>query len=105
MKMKLYVLSLFVGMAAVCGMAAESLSLDGSWSFRFEEGKPLEEVLTLTNQAVVEALDGLPAHKLHCSVLAEEAVKAALRDYYKKNGIAYDHELLKDTTSCDHCEV
>ena len=44
MKMKLYVLSLFVGMAAVCGMAAESLSLDGSWSFRFEEGKPLEEV-------------------------------------------------------------
>ena len=44
MKMKLYVLSLFVGMAAVCGMAAESLSLDGSWSFRFEEGKTLEEV-------------------------------------------------------------
>ena len=43
MKMKLYVLSLFVGMAAVRGMAAESLSLDGSWSFRFEEGKPLEE--------------------------------------------------------------
>ena len=38
----------------------------------------------------MEALDGLPAHKLHCSVLAEEAVKAALKDYYDKNGIAYD---------------
>ena len=43
MKMKSHVLSLFVGMSAVCGMAAESLSLDGSWGFRFEEGKPLEE--------------------------------------------------------------
>ncbi|MBE6990177.1 MAG: Fe-S cluster assembly scaffold protein NifU [Ruminococcaceae bacterium] len=84
-----------------CGSAIASSSM----ATEMIKGKPLEEVLTLTNQAVVEALDGLPAHKLHCSVLAEEAVKAALRDYYKKNGIAYDHELLKDTTSCDHCEV
>lgn len=53
-------------------------------------GKPISEVLTLTNKAVVEALDGLPAHKIHCSVLAEEAVKAAVKDYYEKNGIAYD---------------
>ena len=46
--------------------------------------------MTLSNKAVVEALDGLPAHKLHCSVLAEEAVKAAVKDYYDKNGIAYN---------------
>lgn len=48
-------------------------------------GKPVSEALTLTNQAVVEALDGLPAHKVHCSVLAEEAVKNALKDYYERN--------------------
>lgn len=48
-------------------------------------GKPVSEALTLTNRAVVEALDGLPAHKVHCSVLAEEAVKNALKDYYERN--------------------
>ena len=53
-------------------------------------GKPLSEALQLTNKAVTEALDGLPAHKLHCSVLAEEAIKSAVRDYYDKNGIEYD---------------
>ena len=45
------------------------------------KGKPLSEVKNLTNKAVTEALDGLPAHKIHCSVLAEEAIKAALEDY------------------------
>ena len=54
------------------------------------KGKPLKETLELTNKAVAEALDGLPAHKLHCSVLAEEAIRAAVKDYYDKNGIAYD---------------
>ena len=53
-------------------------------------GKPLDDALKLSNQAVVEALDGLPAHKLHCSVLAEEAVRAAIKDYYDKKGIAYN---------------
>ncbi len=48
------------------------------------KGKPLSEALLLTNKAVTEALDGLPAHKLHCSVLAEEAIKAAVNDYYSK---------------------
>lgn len=51
-------------------------------------GKPVSEALALTNKAVVEAPDGLPAHKIHCSVLAEESVKKALQDYYEKNGIA-----------------
>ena len=57
------------------------------------KGKPISEALKLTNKAVVEALDGLPAVKIHCSVLAEEAIKAAVKDYYDKNGIQYDEEL------------
>lgn len=59
------------------------------------KGKPISEALKLTNEAVVEALDGLPAVKIHCSVLAEEAIKAAVKDYYDKNGIQYDKELFK----------
>ena len=54
------------------------------------KGKPVEDALKLTNQAVVEALDGLPAVKVHCSVLAEQAIKAALADYYKRQGIEND---------------
>ena len=63
------------------------------------KGKPLSEALNLTNKAVVEALDGLPAVKVHCSVLAEQAVKAAVADYYQRRGVpcpidldAFDHE-------------
>lgn len=59
------------------------------------KGKPIGEALKLTNKAVVEALDGLPAVKIHCSVLAEEAIKAAVKDYYDKNGIQYNKELFK----------
>ena len=51
------------------------------------KGKRVEEALGLTNAAVAEALDGLPAYKMHCSVLAEEAIKAALADYYQKQGL------------------
>ena len=67
------------------------------------KGKPIAEALALTNKAVVEALDGLPTHKIHCSVLAEEAVKAALKDYYEKNNIPYDKSLFPDCDSCAHC--
>ena len=66
------------------------------------KGKPVSEALELTNKAVVEALGGLPAVKIHCSVLAEEAVKAAVKDYYDKNGIEYDPEQFKEG-SCAHC--
>ena len=59
-------------------------------------GKTVEEALDLSNKAVVEALDGLPVHKLHCSVLAEQAVRAAVKDYYDRRGISYDPELFKD---------
>ena len=51
------------------------------------KGKPVSEALKLTNKAVVEALDGLPPVKVHCSVLAEQAIKQALADYYRRNGI------------------
>ena len=69
-----------------CGSAIASSSM----ATEMIKGKPVSEALQLTNRAVVEALDGLPAHKIHCSVLAEEAVKAAVKDYYDKNGVAYD---------------
>ena len=67
------------------------------------KGKPVSEALQLTNRAVVEALDGLPAHKLHCSVLAEEAVRAAIRDYYDRNSIPYGEELRACEGHCDTC--
>ena len=49
------------------------------------KGKPVDEAMELTNKAVAEALDGLPAYKMHCSVLAEEAIRNALEDYYQKH--------------------
>ena len=69
-----------------CGSAIASSSM----ATELIKGKPLAEALELTNKAVAEALDGLPAHKMHCSVLAEEAIRAAIKDYYDRNGIAYD---------------
>ena len=60
------------------------------------KGKPVSEAVELSNKAVVEALDGLPPIKIHCSVLAEEAIKAAVKDYYDKNGIEYDPETFKE---------
>ena len=63
------------------------------------KGKPVEDAMKLTNQAVVEALDGLPAVKVHCSVLAEQAIKAALSDYYKRQGVV--NEELERCLACD----
>lgn len=54
------------------------------------KGQHISKALELTNKAVVEALDGLPPVKIHCSVLAQEAVQMAVKDYYDKNGISYD---------------
>lgn len=82
-----------------CGSAIASSSM----ATEMIKGKPLSEALTLTNKAVVEALKGLPAHKLHCSVLAEEAVKAAVKDYYDRHGVEYDKEKFKDVGSCTTC--
>ena len=85
-----------------CGSAIASSSM----ATELIKGKPVAEALQLTNKAVAEALDGLPAHKLHCSVLAEEAIKSALKDYYDKNNIEYDNMLFPDCSSCGHgCDV
>lgn len=80
-----------------CGSAIASSSM----ATEMIKNKPLSEALTLTNKAVAEALDGLPAHKMHCSVLAEEAIKNAIKDYYDRNNIEYDSSVFPD---CDHCE-
>lgn len=82
-----------------CGSAIATSSM----ATEMIKGRKIEEALELSNKAVVEALDGLPAHKLHCSVLAEEAVKAAVKDYYDRNGIAYDASLFPDCETCAHC--
>lgn len=84
-----------------CGSAIATSSM----ATEMIKGKKIEDALTLSNKAVVEALDGLPAHKIHCSVLAEEAVKAAVKDYYDKHGIAYDKSLFPDCGSCEECHL
>lgn len=81
-----------------CGSAIASSSM----ATELIKGKPLSEALTLTNKAVAEALDGLPAYKMHCSVLAEEAIKAAIKDYYDKHGVAYDKTLFDEKAECSH---
>ncbi len=82
-----------------CGSAIATSSM----ATEMIKGKPISEALSLSNQAVVEALDGLPAHKIHCSVLAEQAVKAAVKDYYDKNNISYGKELQVCDHDCAHC--
>ena len=82
-----------------CGSAIASSSM----ATELIKGKPVSEAMALTNKAVAEALDGLPAHKLHCSVLAEEAIKAALKDYYDRQGIAYDPAQFPDCAHCEGC--
>lgn len=81
-----------------CGSAIASSSM----ATEMIKGKPVSEALELSNKAVIEALDGLPAQKIHCSVLAEEAVKAAVKDYYDKHSIAYDADLFS-THDCAAC--
>ena len=85
-----------------CGSAIASSSM----ATEMIKGKPLTEVMGLTNRAVAQALDGLPAHKLHCSVLAEESIKSAIKDYYDRHGIEYDHSKFpEDCGSCESCRM
>ena len=83
-----------------CGAAIATSSM----ATEMIKGKSVDEALTLTNKAVVEALDGLPPQKIHCSVLAEEAVKAAVADYYKKNGLEIDFEVNGCGGCCSNCD-
>ena len=80
-----------------CGSAIASSSM----ATEMIKGKTIDEALAVTNRQVVDALGGLPAHKLHCSVLAEESIKAAVKNYYDRNNIPYDHSKFPD---CEHCE-
>ena len=81
-----------------CGAAIATSSI----ATEMIKGKPLSEVLKLTNSAVVSALDGLPPQKIHCSVLAEQAIKSAISDYYRRKGI--DPEpLVGCIGDCDAC--
>ena len=82
-----------------CGAAIATSSI----ATEMIKGKSLEEALKLTNKAVVEALDGLPPAKLHCSVLAEQAMKAAISDYYTRQGID-PTPFVGEIKSCGDCE-
>lgn len=81
-----------------CGSAIASSSM----ATELIKGQPISRALELTNKAVVEALDGLPKQKIHCSVLAEEAVKLALQDYFTKNNIEYDRSKFPNCDCCSH---
>ena len=81
-----------------CGAAIATSSM----ATELVKGKSIDDALALTNSAVVEALEGLPPVKVHCSVLAEEAIKAAVADYYKRNGIDKEVPMPED---CHECEI
>ncbi len=76
-----------------CGAAVATSSM----ATELVRGKTVEEALQITNKAVAEALDGLPPVKMHCSNLAEEAIRAAIEDYQRKNGLLEDND---DCTAC-----
>ncbi len=82
-----------------CGAAVATSSM----ATEMVKGKTVKEALTITNKAVMEALDGLPPAKVHCSVLAEEAIHAAIKDYYEKMGMDTSELGLKCDGCCDTC--
>ena len=85
-----------------CGSAIASSSM----ATEMIKGKTIDQALAVTNRQVVDALGGLPAHKLHCSVLAEESVKSAIKEYYDRHGIEYDHSKFpEDCGSCESCRM
>ena len=81
-----------------CGAAVATSSM----ATEMITGQKLEDALKLTNKAVVEALDGLPDSKLHCSVLAEQALKAAISDYYKRQGVD-PVSIVGEIPECESC--
>lgn len=83
-----------------CGAAVATSSM----ATEMVKGKSIDEALTLTNKAVMEALDGLPPAKIHCSVLAEEAIHSAIEDYYNRKGIKSD-KIKKCNSCCNECQM
>ena len=79
-----------------CGAAVATSSM----ATELIKGKTIEEALKVTNKAVAEALDGLPPIKMHCSNLAEEAIRAAVNDYKKKNGIFVEEDECNGCCKC-----
>ena len=84
-----------------CGAAIATSSI----ATEMIKGKTIDEALKLTNKAVVEALDGLPPVKIHCSVLAEQAVKSALADYYRRQGVDPEPIVGKIEEDCHACSI
>jgi nitrogen fixation protein NifU and related proteins len=83
-----------------CGAAVATSSI----ATEMIKGKTIEDAIKLSNKAVIEALDGLPPAKIHCSVLAEQAVKAAVSDYYRKQGID-PVPIVGEIENCDACHL
>ena len=81
-----------------CGAAVATSSM----ATELVKGKSIQEAMEVTNKAVMEALDGLPAVKLHCSVLAEQAIKSALSDYYSRQGVD-PVPIVGEIGECEHC--
>ena len=81
-----------------CGSAIATSSI----ATEMIKGRTIQEALSLSNKAVVEALDGLPAHKIHCSVLAEQSIKAAIADYYTRQGID-PTPIVGEIEECEAC--
>ncbi len=84
-----------------CGSAIASSSM----ATELIKGKTIDEALAVTNKQVVDALGGLPAHKLQCSLWAEESIKSAVKDYYDRNNIPYDKSKFPDCDDCEACRM